>query len=303
MIGGAACPRRLWSLWEIMRPFDVLHLMHIHSFGDQSRALAQLDVYPNYFKAITKLVTGEKGALNALRGVIDDKWSEPLLGWFSIVERFCEYHQFSASLATAKKLTLYLQEKDIKDEHLSDLSIELVGRLEDEMSERMFLSLTPEEARYYRDPSKGWEGILEKFASATFEVNEATKCLALNRYTASVFHLMRCMEIAIRATGRCLGVADPVKPAERNWGSILRTLKGVIDNRNSGNPAWLDETDRRVFEDVYVSIDAVRNVWRNATMHVEQTYTEEDAEDIWRAVRAFMRKLASRCDENGDPKA
>jgi hypothetical protein len=38
-------------------------------------------------------------------------------------------------------------------------------------------------------------------------------------------------------------------------------------------------------------------------MHVENKYTTEEAEHIFGAVKGFTMKLASRCDENGDPKA
>jgi hypothetical protein len=38
-------------------------------------------------------------------------------------------------------------------------------------------------------------------------------------------------------------------------------------------------------------------------MHVEKKYTEDEAQHIFVAVRGFMMGVASRCDENGDPKA
>jgi hypothetical protein len=38
-------------------------------------------------------------------------------------------------------------------------------------------------------------------------------------------------------------------------------------------------------------------------MHVEKRYEPGDAELIFYAVRGFMMSLASRCDENGEPKA
>jgi len=47
----------------------------------------------------------------------------------------------------------------------------------------------------------------------------------------------------------------------------------------------------------------VRNAWRNVTMYIENKYTEEEADHIYRAVRAFIRKLASRFDEDGNPPA
>ena len=47
---------------------------------------------------------------------------------------------------------------------------------------------------------------------------------------------------------------------------------------------------------------ATQNPWRNATMHLDQKYTEQGAKDICDVVRAFMSRLAG-CDENGLPLA
>jgi hypothetical protein len=38
-------------------------------------------------------------------------------------------------------------------------------------------------------------------------------------------------------------------------------------------------------------------------MHIEKKYTDDEAEHIFVAVKGFMKKLASRCDEMGEPKA
>jgi hypothetical protein len=139
---------------------------------------------------------------------------------------------------------------------------------------------------------------------AVFEIDEAGKCLGLGRPTAAVFHLMRTTEGGIRAVAACLGIPDPVKAAARNWGDVLRTIKAELDRRNAMKPAgWSISSDRQFFEEVYVSLDAIRNPWRNATMHVENKYTDDEAEHIFIAVKGFMKKLASRCDEAGNPKA
>ena len=113
---------------------------------------------------------------------------------------------------------------------------------------------------------------------------------------------MRIMEIAIRAVARSLGIADPVKPAARNWGAILKAIWIGIEAK------WPTAADRmhgdgEVFEAIYASLDAVKNPWRNATMHVENKYTDEEAEHIFAAVRGFMKKLSLRMDENGLPLA
>jgi hypothetical protein len=176
-------------------------------------------------------------------------------------------------------------------------------RLHDELLMAKVLVIETEKQRYYdpRDPLFGRD-VANKFISALFELDESGKCLALGRPTASVFHLMRIMEIGIRAMARCLQIPDPVRPAERNWGHILGEIwKGIVAK-------WPTTADRMggdgaLFEEFHASLDAVKNPWRNATMHVERKYTDDEAEHVFVAVKGFMMKLASRCDENGDPKA
>ncbi len=43
------------------------------------------------------------------------------------------------------------------------------------------------------------------------------------------------------------------------------------------------------------------NPYRNATMHLDQKYTNEEAGHIFEVVNGFMRKVALRMDEDGKP--
>jgi hypothetical protein len=181
---------------------------------------------------------------------------------------------------------------------------ELYERLSDECSALELLLLSPIECQRYA-PSKPLFGadFAAKFpTNGAFELDEAAKCMALGRPTAAVFHLMRIMELGIRALADCLGLPDPTKPADRNWGVILKAIWNGIEKK------WPKSADRmagdgRLFEDLYVSLDAVKNPWRNSTMHVENKYTDDEAEHIFTAVMGFMKKIASRMDENGKPMA
>ncbi len=207
------------------------------------------------------------------------------------------------TLLSAKDLADHMEKTDVKWEHvLSGLeNIELT--LLRELSLIRFISLSRTDKSYY-EPKKPLFGqtFEDRFKSASFELDEAAKCLALGRSTACVFHLMRLMEIGITAIARCLSIPDPLRPAERNWGHILKAVSAGIDTK------WPTAADRlsgdgALFEALYVSLDAVKNPWRNATMHVENKYTDDEAEHILMAVKGFMKKMASRMDEMGEPKA
>lgn len=187
---------------------------------------------------------------------------------------------------------------------VSRLSEKVHFRLIDELSLVTVFVLEESKAGLF-DPSEPLFGpeVAARFATeAVFEIDEAAKCLALSRPTASVFHLMRTMEVAIRAIARCLQIPDPVRPAERNWALILKTIKNGVDAKWP-TAATRMAGDGAFFEEVLASLEAVRNPWRNATMHVEKKYTDDEAEHIFVAVKGFMKKLASRCDEHGEPNA
>lgn len=187
-------------------------------------------------------------------------------------------------------------------ELLSDIDRRLVEELED----TKVIVLDRSEAALFAPPEPifGAEFAAKFPTEGAFELDEAAKCLAVGRPTAAVFHLMRLMEVGIRAISSCLGIPPPTKPAERNWGVLLeqKIWKDGIQRRWP-IPAERLHGDGQFFEALYASLDAVKHPWRNATMHVEAKYTDDEARHILLAVRGFMKRLASRCDENGEPKA
>jgi hypothetical protein len=125
------------------------------------------------------------------------------------------------------------------------------------MDKQCFLELRSDKIDFLRQskPLFG-DNFALKFPSAAFDLDEAGKCLAFERPTAAVFHLMRLMEIGLKATARCLGIPDPIKARERNWGEILRkieaqtTAKWPLSSRLIG--------DGVLFEAVFASLDAVK---------------------------------------------
>lgn len=181
---------------------------------------------------------------------------------------------------------------------------DLRSRIEDELETIVFLHLSSEEAVLYRRSEEYPMGELvdQRFPSAKYDIEEAYKCLALGRATAAAFHGMRVLEYGIRAIAKCLAIPDPVNPNGRNWGTVLQTIKAKLDERWP-RPANRQSGDGHIFDGLYASLDAVKNPWRNATMHVEAIYTEENARHIIDAVAAFMRILADRADESGSPEA
>lgn len=213
----------------------------------------------------------------------------------------CEMLVVPSTADAVERLSKALDFRGNSYRHIEQLVRDVEMRLMDDLKRVNMVVLDQSRVHWFSDAeSRFGTDVQSKFQSALFEIDEAGKCFALDRWTASVFHLMRVMEINVQAVARCLRIPDPVKQSQRNWGHILKAVDEAIDAKK-GN--WAIAADEEFFGGVHILLDRVRNHWRNATMHVENKYTEEEAKDILEAVFAFTRKLASRLDEDGKPLA
>ena len=172
-----------------------------------------------------------------------------------------------------------------------------------ELSLVTLLAMERGAAKMYEPVKPLWgDDVQAKFPSISYDIGEAGKCLALGVSTAAAFHSIRCLEAAIRALSRCLGIEDPTTGAGRNWTNLLRDLKAAIDAR------WPKASDRftgdgALFEAMHGALTAMQNPYRNSTMHLDQKYMPDEAKHIFEMVCGLMKKIASRMDEKGEPKA
>ena len=214
-----------------------------------------------------------------------------------------EAMNFEMTNISARRLLSHVNDERVTVGQCRDYLHQTRDRLVDEIGSTYILCLTNDEISLYEPASPPYgKQVANAFPSVAYDVNEAAKCLALGRSTASAFHAIRCLEAAIRAISRCLGIPDPTKAHERNWGKMLGAVKGEIDRR------WPTNSDRmtgdgQAFDEVHAALAAIQNPWRNATMHLDQKYTEEEVKHIFDIVCGLMKKVASRCDEDGEPKA
>jgi len=176
------------------------------------------------------------------------------------------------------------------------ITAELRGRIEDELSNILLLHVAPSRADLFGMIKPFGDTVAKQFPSIGVEIEEAAKCLALERNTACVFHLMRAMEVGLRSLGKALN--DPTLDPARNpnWETILRRcdaeLKKPLKDRS---PEW--STDDEFFSAATANLRAVKDAWRNPSMHVGSIYDNERALDVFNAVKAFMRHLATKLCE------
>lgn len=175
-------------------------------------------------------------------------------------------------------------------DHLDDIKLFVLQPGEDILMQPVDLLLSV--------PDRPVEGFAQAFPTASFEIEESAKCCALNRYTASIFHCMRALECGIRAMSRFLDMPDAAKAGGKNWGAILKALRGRVDEKWPMATRTENSIGARM-ESLLATLDAMKNPWRNATMHVETIYAPHEAIHIVRCSGVFLIELARFCDEEG----
>ena len=159
----------------------------------------------------------------------------------------------------------------------------LEQRFYDELSLRTFFYIPRERASFYDDPKAKWAAGLAAFPSAQFDVEEAAKSFALSRYTAAVFHLMRALESPLAAIATELDVAKH----SPTWNAYLSVFKNAAEAKFPGHGS--NKEMRDYYAGLEAQLRAVKDAWRNQTMHeLASTYTEDEAHTILVLVRGFF---------------
>lgn len=159
---------------------------------------------------------------------------------------------------------------------------DITGRAFDEASVRKFWKLNIGADDLLMQASPFGPDVGNAFPLAQEDISEAAKCLALERSTAAVFHLMRAMECAVQALAAKLAIPNQ----SRVWGNLLSDMNKKIAEMPKG-------PERTKWSEVHAHLYHVKEAWRNETMHPKQTYTAEEASAVFAAARVFMRSLSA----------
>jgi len=240
---------------------------------------------------------GDVFAKNEISKILKDKipdetrkeWLEDFKKW----ERECSQINLTMSAKTLSKLVEGLSLTTVTYGEFNELSQEFNGRLVDEMESMIFFSIEPNKKSLLLEKNQFGTNVSDAFPSTITDIEEASKCLVFERNTACVFHLMRVMELGLRVLGDTLNLPQS---ANRTWDSILDKCKKEESKPFTERaPEW--QSNGTFLAEAAAMLRSVKDAWRNPTMHVEKVYTEEQVQDIWNAVKGFMRHLATELKE------
>ncbi len=181
-----------------------------------------------------------------------------------------------------------LHSRPVSFEEMSQMRVDLVNRMIHELKRRSFFQLKPDVAAYFEAQHPFGDQVFQSFGSTAHDIEEACKCFACERHDATVFHLMRAMESPLR----CLAKTLHVKYSP-GWAGYLNRVDKKLRNPKTKVP----KARREFLGNASVLLWAVKDAWRNETMHLEKQYSPEQTAEIFRSVRAFMVHLATGLHE------
>ncbi|MBB5340827.1 hypothetical protein [Tunturiibacter gelidoferens] len=167
---------------------------------------------------------------------------------------------------------------------------ELQNRIDDQLARRSFYQLNPEVAPLFENPFPFGEEVAAKFPSASHNIAEACKCYACDRFDATVYHLMRAMEVALRCLAKRVQVGY-----SPNWMTYLDRIDKVL--KSKAKKTSIRKSRLKFLSNASALLRSVKEAWRDDTMHVAGKYGPDQTRDILFSVRAFMIHLSSELSE------
>jgi hypothetical protein len=174
--------------------------------------------------------------------------------------------------------------------------LQVESRLQDELGSIVLYSVNQENSEYLSEKPLFGMSVFEAFLKSNTDIMEAGKCLAFERPTAAVLHLMRALEHPLRAMADALDV-----PIKDNWNKILTDLENKIrdvdDSGKRPKPSYWEgrKEDQNFYLSATVHFFSIKNVYRNDSMHGnKEKYTLEEAKKIFETVKYFMAHLSAR---------
>jgi hypothetical protein len=173
---------------------------------------------------------------------------------------------------------------------------EVSFNIQEELKEHLFFVVPATRKQWFDEDDKGLfgEAVSITFPESTPEIAEAGRCFALARWTASVFHLMRALELALHKWALELGV-DQFNALElENWKNILDAARKKIEGLEQQPKSIAKDAELQYYGETRAHFLAVKDAWRNHVAHARERYDEGRAQSILTHAREFMQLLATR---------
>jgi hypothetical protein len=181
---------------------------------------------------------------------------------------------------------------DSSSDQVTTLVREFHNNLIMEMTGHWFLLVPADKRERYEQRQRPFgDAVAQTFDDASKDICAASRCFALDEWTACVFHLMRVLEHGLRALAVNVGLgADAM--AHENWKNVIDLIEAKI-RAMEGLPKSPEKIARlKELSGLASQFRYFKDAWRNHVSHSHESYDEREASNVWHHVKTFMEQMA-----------
>jgi len=165
-----------------------------------------------------------------------------------------------------------------------------------ELASYKFYAISPSLA-YLTENEPLFGGVVaDKFPDASKDIAASGRCLALDEWTACVFHCMRALEQGLRALAAYVGVDMSIALELENWKNVIDRIEKEIRKLEDLPRGNLKTEKIRVCSEAASQFRYFKDAWRNHVAHSRESYDSRNALAVWEHTRDFMRTLAENIE-------
>jgi hypothetical protein len=167
--------------------------------------------------------------------------------------------------------------------------------IEADLEDKWFAFILPEKAELLERAPGEWRDVIQRIPQAKEDIREALYCYALERNTASVFHLMRVAEHGLRILAKRMRVSldlkhkghiIPIDYAE--WQKVIEAIKNKLTKVSHLPSGPKRAAQLEKLSDAADHCLFMKDIWRNSVSHARQPYSEPEAKAALGRVKDFM---------------
>ncbi len=267
-------PFRLWSLLDMLRFYGAAFFTVVTELEHARLMLSMAELAPSYEDVKTRVVKSVEDLQKEMARL-------PLPPSVrSRIERLAKIFEGELTEERTELATTLVKELQLD--------------FQQELSQHLFLFVPAARKWMFLEPEKWFgEDVVAKFPDARIDMRDSGKSLALDQWTASVFHAMAIMEHGLRWLAGHVNIALSPIFALENWHNIIEQIESQIKAMKQLPKSQQDAGKIEFCSRAASHFFAVKDAWRNHVSHGRGKYDEAEAIKVVHNVRDFMTVLAS----------
>ena len=229
--------------------------------------------------------------------VLNDEQQGGVLEQMESIANSCTKMNLPVTGRTMEKIVARFRQTPPTHAQTRQKVMEWYSCFESEVETHLYLQVLPHRLQYWSAEPDGAHGTeitslvetLTAFPDAIYDAREAGNCFAFERFTASVYHLMRVAEFGLISVA--VAANAPQDKINKGWDGCIQAIEHHVKLIGSTKPMadWQDQIKK--YSELCAWFTNIQKGWRNPVSHIPRIYSEGSAKGMFSAVATLFEHL------------